>query len=151
MIPSDFNSATRKYDGWSTYSDNLRSNEGEGGLRGDTPPANESARGTRNVMVLDKRTGIFPVAEADPKIYARVEETKPGLREVALPIVVWSTSEVNNDSEDDKANDGQDLDGTGDANAVIQSGLVNRQDWFKIVFTHANTNSVSPYAPTDLG
>jgi hypothetical protein len=35
--------------------------------------------------------------------------------EATLPVVIRATSEVKNDSEDDKANDCQDLDGSGDA------------------------------------
>ena len=73
MIPSDFNFATRNHDECSAHSDDLGSNEGEGSLRTDTPPSNKSAGGTRNIIILDEWTGIFPVAETNSETNVRVE------------------------------------------------------------------------------
>lgn len=74
MIPTVFNFAMRDSDPCGTYGDDLRSNEREGSLSRDAPPSDKSACGSRNVMVLDERTGVFPVAEADPGTDVRIEE-----------------------------------------------------------------------------
>jgi hypothetical protein len=63
---NNFNIVTRKDNGCGAYSDNLSSDEGERSLGDDTPPPGESARGSRNIIVLDKRTRVFPVSETDP-------------------------------------------------------------------------------------
>ena len=119
MIPYDFNFTIQNRGECSAHSDNLRSNKGEGSLRGDTPPPNKSAHGTRDIVVLDERTGVFPVAEANSETNVRIEKGgKSSQRE--LHIVVWSASKVKNDSKNNEANDGQDLDGTDDATRVSQ-------------------------------
>ena len=72
MIPTNLSFATWNHDICGTHSDNLRSNEGEGGLRNHTPPPDESAGSSGNVIVLDKWTGVFPVAEADPEMVSNL-------------------------------------------------------------------------------
>jgi len=61
--------------------------------------------------------------------------------------MIWTPSEVKNDSEDNKANDGQDLDGAGDTTGAGEPAnriVLDRTS------THAKTNSASPYAPVSL-
>ena len=57
---------------------------------------------------------MFPITETDSGKNIGVEET-PSQSEGAVPVVIRTTSKIKNDSKDDKANDSQDLDGTGDA------------------------------------
>lgn len=72
--PINLNFEARKDDGCGTYSNNLCSNERESSLRNDAPPSNKSASGSRNVVVLDERTGVFPVTEADSGTSVRIEQ-----------------------------------------------------------------------------
>lgn len=57
----------------------------------DSPPSEETTFGTRNAIVLNKWAGVFPVTETNS-------------------VVVWSTSKIKNDSEDDEASNGYDFD-----------------------------------------
>ena len=57
---------------------------------------------------------MFPITETDSGKNIGVEET-PSQSEGALPVVIRTASKIKNDSKDNKANDSQDLDGTGDA------------------------------------
>lgn len=61
--------------------------------------------------------------------------------------MIWTSSEVKNDSENNEANDGQDLDGTGDATGAGQPPNRIALDYTS---THAKMNSASPYAPVGL-
>ena len=65
MIPSSLSSITRNYNTRCTYGDDLRSNEREGSLGDYAPPSNEPTGGSRNIVILDERAGIFPVTETD--------------------------------------------------------------------------------------
>ena len=59
--------------------------------------------------------------------------------------MIWASSEVENDSEDNKAHYGDDFDGTVMRSLVRVSRSAELfQNW---VLTHAKTNSASPYAP----
>lgn len=113
MMPTGFDSTTRNDDACDAYGDDFGSNEREGSLGNDTPPSDKSACGSRNVIVLDERTRVFPVTEADSETSVRTEEIIE--KQCTLPVVIRPTSKVENNSEDDEANDGQDLDGSGDA------------------------------------
>lgn len=70
----------------------LGTNERERGLDEDSPEAQEAAEGAWDVFVLDKGTRVFPVAE-----------TKP--------VVVRTTSEVEDEGQDDQTDDRDDFDG----------------------------------------
>ncbi len=48
-----------------TYSDDFRSDEGEGGLGHNCPPAQEAALRTTNTDVLREWTRVLPVSEAN--------------------------------------------------------------------------------------
>ena len=71
---------TQNHDGCDTYSDNLRSNEGEGSLGDDAPPPEKPAGGSGNAMVLNERAGIYPVAETDSEINVRISSTVSGVK-----------------------------------------------------------------------
>ena len=60
------------HDAWGTYSDNLRPNEREGRLGDDTPPSNKPTSGSRNLVVLHERAGVFPVTESDSEKHVRI-------------------------------------------------------------------------------
>ena len=76
------------------YGDDLRANERESGVIKDSPPAEESAFCAGDSLVLNKRTRVLPVAETDT-------------------IVVGTTSEVKDDTQDDETGDCDYLDRTG--------------------------------------
>ena len=61
--------------------------------------------------------------------------------------MIWTSSKIKNDSKDNEANDGQDLDGAGD---VTGAGQPTDQIILNRTSTHAKTNSASPYAPVSL-
>jgi len=61
--------------------------------------------------------------------------------------VIWTSSEVKNDSENNEANDSQDLDRAG---VVTGAGQPANRIVSNITSTHAKINSASPYAPTSL-
>jgi len=115
-------------------------------LGDDAPPSNEPTGGSRNAVILDERAGVFPVTETDSEKKNQNESGFPAFSqsEVLSPVVIGATSEVKNDSEDDEADDGQDLDRAGDAMWLSTriGGFVLNQ-----MATHAKTNSASPYAP----
>ena len=48
-----------------TYSNNFRSDERECSLRHDSPPGEETPFVSRNVVILNERTWMFPIAESD--------------------------------------------------------------------------------------
>ena len=97
-------------------------------------------------MVLGERAGVFPITETDSGAKRRGFRTL-ARRKVFSPVVIRASSEVENDSEDNKADDGQDLDGTIDTMQLLvrissAGGIVlNRMP------TNAKMNSASPYAP----
>ena len=128
------------------YGDNLRSNEREGSLRDDGPPCGEPTGSSRNAMVLGERAGVFPITETDSGTKRQGFRTL-ARRKVLSPVVIRASSKVENDSEDNKADDGQDLDGTIDTMQLLvrissAGGIVlNRMP------TNAKMNSASPYAP----
>lgn len=76
-----------------TYSNYFGTNEGEGGVTQDGPPAQETTRCTSDTMVLNERLRIL-----------LVPETKS--------IVVRASTEIKYDPEDDQPSDGNDLDRT---------------------------------------
>lgn len=82
-----------------TYGNNLGSNEGERSLGHDSPPSQELALDPSNAIVLHERPRVLPVPEADP-------------------VVVRPPTEVEYDSENDEADDGDDLDGREDELAL---------------------------------
>ena len=79
----------------------------------DAPPPNESASGSRDIMILDKRARVFPIAEAESKETNTNIEKLISARTKYLPVVVWSTTKVKDYSEDNEANNGQDFDRAG--------------------------------------
>ena len=59
--------------------------------------------------------------------------------------MIGTTSEVKNDSEDNEADDSQNLDRAGDG--MYRCGSVWGGIDLNRIVTHAKTNSASPYAP----
>lgn len=87
-------------------------------------------------MVLNERAGVFPVTETDSEI-KRQDSQRCTQSEDFLPVVIWTPSEVKHDSEDDEADDGQDLDGAGDD----RRRSVNRRNRFKL-YIHAREDKL---------
>ena len=78
-----------------TYSNDLSTNEREGSLGEDSSIGEELALRAADVVVLVERTRVLPVPE-----------TKA--------VMVGTTTQVEYDTEDDEAHDGDDLDGRED-------------------------------------
>ena len=74
-----------------TYGNDLSANEGERRLREHREPTEETTLRAGNIVVLDERTGVFPVTETDT-------------------VVVWSATEIKDDTEDDQTSNRNDLD-----------------------------------------
>ena len=62
-------------------------------------------------MVLNEWAGVFPVTESNSETKNRQEFQHSIRNGVSLPVVIWATTEVEDDSEDDEAHDGDDFDG----------------------------------------
>lgn len=114
MMPSSLSSMMWGHGACGTHGDNFRSKEREGSLRDDAPPSGKPTGGSRNVMVLDEWAGIFPITETNSGTKLR-DFRNFSQSKVTSPVVIRASSKVENNSEDNKANDGQDLNGTGDA------------------------------------
>lgn len=74
-----------------TYRNNLGTDEREGSLCHDRPPAEETTGVSLDAVVLNERAGVLPVTETNA-------------------VVVRSSTEVKNDTEDNETDDGDDLD-----------------------------------------
>ena len=145
MIPFSSTSVTGNYNACGTHSDNLRSNEGERGLRDDTPPSDEPTGDSRDSVVLNERPGIFPVTESDSKIGVSIFDILFGVKSCCLswfgppprsrtiprimrPTMVMTLMELRCSG--------------------IES--VGQRNGFNTTFTHAKMNSASPYAPKNF-
>ena len=60
-------------------------------------------------MVLDERAGVLPITESDSETNVRISNVV--WSSVSSPVVIWASSEVKNDSEDDESNNCEDLNG----------------------------------------
>lgn len=80
-----------------SYSDDLGSDEGECRLSQDSKEAKELALRTGDVVILNEGAGILPVAETET-------------------VVIGTSAEVKNDTENNEASDGYDFDGASDEN-----------------------------------
>ena len=76
-----------------TYGDNLRSDERERSLGHDSGPPKETTLRTRDIIILNKRPWVLPVAEADS-------------------VVVWTSTQIQNNAQNEETNDSNDLDGS---------------------------------------
>lgn len=75
------------------YGNDFGTDESKGSLGHNSPPTKESTFSTGNALVLDKRTGIFPVPEANA-------------------IAIGTTSKVKHDAKNNEACNGDHFDRT---------------------------------------
>ena len=112
--PPSLSSVTLNRCACGTYGDDLGPDEREGSLGDDTPPSDEPTGCSRDPIVLNERTGVFPITETDSETIIRIS-CALSREEVFLPVVIWATSEVKNYSENNEADYCQDLDGASEA------------------------------------
>ena len=101
--PPSLSSVALNHCACGTHGDDLGSDEREGSLRDNAPPSNEPTGCSRDPIVLNERTGVFPITETDSETIISISRAL-SREEVLLPVVIWTTSEVKNDSENNEAN-----------------------------------------------
>ena len=69
-----------KHNGRGTYGDNLRSNKRKSSLGYDAPISDKPTGGSRNTIVLNEGTGVFPVTESDSETNVRIFSIPPGVK-----------------------------------------------------------------------
>ena len=73
-----------KHDARGTYGDDLRSNKRESSLGDDAPPSDKPTGGSRNTIVLNEWTRVFPVTESDSETNVRTFSIPPGVKPPCL-------------------------------------------------------------------
>ena len=101
-----------------TYSNNLSPNKRERRLLEHGKPTQEASLRSGNTVELYKRTGVFPVTESNT-------------------VVVWATSEVQDDTKDDEASDSDHLNGAVSSQSLCMRFTDNRRDVREDEFTLA--------------
>ena len=61
-------------------------------------------------MVLDERAGVFPITESDSETNISISSIR-SQGQSSLPVMIWATPEVKDDSEDNEAHDGDNFNG----------------------------------------